>query len=212
MNIRIILIFTFGLTYQGMTQNLIRDYKRIADKSLLKYFDNKVASQVKCDRFTISDNDGSSRFIYNENKNKRMVFKTITFRYSIFDKVLNDDIHFYISVNKSHQVTDDSSLFKSVPTCIRTFQICNFISSDSAKNISIADSIKFPNNLSSQLERNKFDKEYYWIITGHKPSDMPKTNKPSLNLYAEGVSSSQRRIVNAKTGQIFSDRQFEYDW
>lgn len=126
--------------------------------------------------------------------------------------ILNDDIYFYVSVNKSHQVIIDSSIFKRIPLCIRTSQSCNFISSDSAKQIAVTDSIKFANDLSYQLERNKVDKEYYWIITGHRPSDRPKTNKSSLNRYAETISTDQRRIINAQTGLIIPYEEFDYDW
>lgn len=206
------ILLSFGVTWQATSQNLIRDYKKFADKSLLQYFDATVLSKIKCDRFTTYDKYGSDRFIYNENKNKRLPFSSISFTYSLFDKVLNDDIYFYISVNKSHQVIIDSSIFKRIPLCIRTSQSCNFISSDSAKQIAVTDSIKFANDLSYQLERNKVDKEYYWIITGHRPSDRPKTNKSSLNRYAETISTDQRRIINAQTGLIIPYEEFDYDW
>ena len=99
-----------------------------------------------------------------------------------------------------------------MPLCIRTSQTCNFISADSAKQLSIIDSIKYSDDLSSQLERNKLDKEYYWIITGHKSSGRPKSNKPSLNVYSESISTDQRKIINAQTGHIINYKQFEYDW
>ena len=206
------LTLSFGLAIQGISQNLIKDYKKIADKSLINHFDTITLSQVECDRFTISDNDGSGRFFYETNKNKRIAFETITFLYSLFDKALNNDIYFYITINRQFKIIRDSSIVKNVPLCIRISQPCNFISSDSAKQISIADSIKYAAHLSSQLERNQFDKEFYWIIRGHAPAGRPKTNKPDLNLYAESISISQQRIINARTGQIISYKQFDYDW
>lgn len=212
MRVLITFILSFGLTFQGLTQKLIKDYKRIADKSLLKYFDTNVVSKVQCDRFNVTENDGSSRYFYNENKYKKIDFTIITFKYSLFDTALNDDIYFYVSVNKNYQVIHDSSILKKIPLCIRTHQSCNFISSDSAKRIAITDSIKYVNHLSSQLEINKLDNAYYWIITGHRPSDRPKNNKPTLNRYAETISPDQRRIINALTGQTISNKQFEYDW
>ena len=214
MNILITLIFSLGLTYQGLSQNLVKDYKKVADNSLIKYLDSNIISKVKCDRFgTLSlDKQSSGRHFYTVNKYKRLLFSTITFNYKLFDNTLNDDLYFYITVDKNLKVIRDSSIIKNVPLCIRTSQTCNFISSDSAKRISIEDSIKYADDLSSQLERNKFDKEYYWIITGHRPSDRPKDNKPSLNVYAEVISSNQRRIVNARTGHIINNRQFDYDW
>jgi hypothetical protein len=212
MNILITLIFSFGLTYSGLSQNLVKDYKKVADKSLFKYLDTSIISNVKCDRFSTSDKYGSNRYFYEVNKYKRLLFSTITFDYRLFNKQLNNDLYFYISVDKNHKVIWDSSIVKNVSDCIRTSQTCTFISADSAKRISIADSIEYSNDLSSQLERNKFDKVYYWIITGHKPSDRPKSKKPSLSLYAETVSPAQTRIINAETGHIINYKQFDYDW
>ena len=213
-NTLITVILFFGLTFQGMSQNLVKDYKKVADKSLLEYFDTTVLSKVKCNRFsTLSlDKQGSNTYFYNENRNQRLSFSAITFDYTLFDYALNDFIYFYISVDRKFQVFRDSSIIKKVPLCIRASQPCAFISSDSAKRISIADSIQYADRLSSQLERNKFDKEYYWIITGHKPSGRPKSNKPSLSLYAETISTSKRRIINAQTGQLLNYEQFDYDW
>ena len=212
MRILITLLFCFGLSLRGLTQKLIKDYKLIADKSLFKFLDTNVISKVQCDRFTITDSDGSGRYFYEENKNKRIAFSRITFGFSLFDSILNSDIYFYVSVNQNYQVINDSSIIKKIPLCIRRGQSCNFIPSDSAKRIAIKDSIKYVNDLSFQLERNKFDKEYYWIITGHRPSDRPKSNKPSLNVYVETISTDQRRIINAQTGLIVTYKQFDYDW
>lgn len=211
-----LVLFTiiFILTFKGRTQNLVKDYKRVADKSLLSYFDTIVVSKIRCDRFVAVsiDKNGSSRYFYNENKNKKLSFSTITFTYSLFDKVLNSDIIFYVSVDKNYKIIQDSSIHKKVPLCIRTIQTCNFISSDKAKQIAIIDSIRYADNLSYQLEKNKFDKDYYWIITGRKPSKRPTANKSSIRLNAETISITQRRIINAQTGQIISYKQFEYDW
>lgn len=201
------------MSIQGLTQNLVKDYKLIADKSLIKYFDSSVAAKVLCNRFTVVslDKQSGGRYFYNENKNKRLPFSIITFAYSIFDKALNDDLYFYVSVDKNKHVVNDSIL-KKLPSCIRNARNCDFISSDSAKQIAIADSIKYADDLSSQLERNKYDQAYYWIITGHQPSERLKASKPSLNVHAETISTSQRRIINAQTGHIISYEQFEYDW
>lgn len=214
MKILITLIFSLGLTYQGLSQSLVKDYKKVADKSLFKYLDTSIISKVKCDRFgTLSlDKQSSGRYFYGVSKYKRLLFSTITFNYTLFDNRLNDDLYFYVTVDKNLKVIRDSSIVKNIPLCIRTSQTCNLISADSAKQISIVDSIKYADDLSSQLERNKFDKEYYWVITGHRPSDRPKSNKPSLNVYAESISTNQRRIINAKTGHIINYTQFDYDW
>jgi hypothetical protein len=214
MNIIIKFIFLLALPFQGASQNLVKDYKKVADKSLLKYLDTSIILKVKCDRFgTLSlDERSSGRHFYNADKNKRLLFSTITFNYKLFDNSLNDDLYFYITVDKNLKVIRDSSIVKNVPLCIRVSQSCSFISADSAKQIAIIDLIKYADDLSSQLERNKFDKEYYWIITGHKPSNRPKTTKPSLNVYAESISTDQRRIINARTGQIINYKQFDYDW
>jgi hypothetical protein len=210
----ILFTITFGLTVRGAAQNLVKDYKRVADKSLLFYFDTIIVSKIQCDRFmAVSlDKRGSSRYFYNENKNKKLSFSIITFTYSLFDKVLNDDIEFYVSVDKKFKIIRDSSILKKVPTCIRIIQPCNFISSDNAKQIAITDSIMYADNLSCQLEINKFDKDYYWIITGHKPSKKSTTNKSSIRLYAETISMDQRRIIHAQTGQIISSKKFDYNW
>jgi hypothetical protein len=214
MNILITFIFSLGLTFQALSQGLIRDYKKVADKSLFKYLDSIIVSKVKCDRFvTLSlDKQSSGRYFYEVNKNKKLFFSTITFNYKLFDNALNDDLYFYITVDKNLKIIRDSSIVKNIPLCIRITQDCKFISADSAKKISITDSIRYTDDLSSQLERNKFDKKYYWIITGHKSSDRPKSTKPSLNLYAESISTDQRRIINAQTGQIINYKQFDYDW
>ena len=214
MKIILTLIFTIVLSSSTKPQKLISDYKKVADKSLLNYFNVAVIPKIKCNSFgTISqDKQTANSYFYSENRSKILSFSVINFSYTLFDTALNYNIDFVISVDKNFRIAHDSSILKSVPVCILTFQNCALISTDSAKQISISDSIKFNNDLTSQLEKNKLDKEYYWIITGHKPSDRPKKNKPSLELHSEFISSDQRRIINAKTGQIITSKEFDLDW
>jgi hypothetical protein len=200
------------LASSGQSQHLVKDYRRIADKSISKYIDSAVASKVKCETFTAENTNSrtSETYLYNENKNKILGYNRITFYYILFYSPLNVDIRFYITVSYHHHLIDDSSIIKCLPECVRNPHFCPFISSDSAKSISIKNSIQYPHDLNCELQRNRNDNEFYWIITGRPTLENPKVYP---NAHARtSITSSQRRIINAKTGHLISMRQFSQDW
>jgi hypothetical protein len=49
-----IILFTiiFGLAFSRSSQTLVKDYKKVADKSLLAYFDISAVPKIQCNRFT----------------------------------------------------------------------------------------------------------------------------------------------------------------
>jgi hypothetical protein len=207
----LVLLLTLAMTLNGSTQNLVRDYKRTADEVLVKYFDKAILPRIKCDIFSESDQEGTERSFYKENSNKALSLSTITFDYYLFDSTLNDDIRFYVTLDKNHRVSWDSSIIKRVPACVRDNQPCYFISADSAKKIAIVDAIPFPTNINYQLERNKQDGEFYWVVTGRK-ANKTKTNASPLTRSASSISATQERFIHAQTGAIISSKQFSFDW
>ena len=192
----------------GYSQQSVITYKKVADKSIYKYFDSSLQNKLKCEVFKTDRNN----YIYEENKTKKLFFSYIRFEYSYFVNNLNCSLSFYVIVDKNKVNVQDSSILKNIPICIRTKSNCNFINSDSAIKIAINDCIQYPSTLSFELRRNKKDGEFYWVITGHKYSRAPETHKHRFYLYTEGISTSQQRIIDSKNGKIINWQDFAYDF
>jgi hypothetical protein len=168
--------------------------------------------QIHCELVSINEEGITDRLYYTDNKDRRVKFKTLFFQYYLHSAVLKDELQFYVGIYSNNTVIQDSSIIKGIPECIRRNWTCNFLNSEDAKRIAIRDSIKYPDNLSCELERNKIDKEYYWVITGHKKEKLDPVKSKVPILRASLVTSSMTRIIHATTGVIVKEDQFDYDW
>ena len=194
------------------SQKPVSFYKATADSSLKNFFDSRVMKNISCTYFDIHDDDGSSEYYFNDNKNKKFHFKTIVFEYALYSSELKYNFRFFVEIDIKNKVAWDSSITRRVPECIRKMRPCNFINSEESRKIAINDSIEHPDNLGFQLERNKLDKEYYWMIIGHeKENYYPANSKVRIRTSSVGTPRNHR-FINAKTGKIVNWNEFKLDW
>jgi len=154
-------LLTFGFVSFTYPQKSIRDYKQLADKAILQYFDTSLIKKINCYYFSIcSSTNSCQEFLYEKDNRKRLNFSSISFKYHFFSKDLNQLLWFSISINKAQTHIDYSTLLAKIPLCIRSLLNCNYISSDSAKKIAIHDSILYPRYLSAYLAKSKRDQNF----------------------------------------------------
>ncbi len=196
------------LTLTSICQQRIIDYKNVVDIGLEKYFDISLIKQMKFEVASFIALDSNEVFYtrhYVPEKNDKERFLKITFTYSYFAKAINHWLDFDISISKDKKQIYNLQTIEEIPICLRTNIECGYIKKDSAVKIAISDSIMYPNNLTITFIKPIRKNEYYWYITG-RPKEIAQKNKRRTT--ARKISPNQRKIINAKTGNIISWQEY----
>jgi hypothetical protein len=160
-----------------------------------RFFTPEAVSKISCDYFTVTKqgHDGlTTSYPCTIDNNIDVSNSFYGFQYSLFSEELNYKIIFSVSLDTASSFHYDSSkLVSHIPDCIRKRQKCGFISRDSVlKLVEKKSKISAADFTDIDLEKNKKDGEFYWLISNHD-----KTN-----------------IVNAFSGKFINRRDFEYSW
>lgn len=202
---------TFILTLfslKGISQQKILDYKYSIDSKIKNYFYLGFINKMKCRVISMIGLDSSESFFTNNyipDKNDKESFLTITFTYSLYSKAIEEYVDFDITISKNKKLLTNLEILEEIPNCIRKNDDCGYIKKDSAIKIAISDSIDFPKNLTAHFFKPLKKNEYYWLITGNKKEINKKNRKRSS---VKKISPTQRKIINALTGQIVPKEEY----
>ena len=196
------------LTLTGNCQQRILDYKKLVDIKLKSYFDTSLIKQMKYEVASFIAPDSNEVFYtrhFVPEKNDREKFLSITFTYSYFSKSIDYWFYFDVSISKDKKQIFILKSLDEIPICLRNNKDCRYIKKDSAIKLALADSIMYPNNLTVEFIKPVKKSEYYWYITG-RPKEVVQKNKRRTT--ARKISTNQRKIINAITGNIISWQEY----
>jgi hypothetical protein len=164
-NILLILIFSVKTLYV-LSQDIIDNYKSVADKEISRSFDSSLVELIKCKEVSYISKFDVETWSPNYDKVKLEKVKpqSISFTYSFFSKQINDTFSFVVSVTKKTNKEMGVSGFKSIPECIKKNEGCNFITRESAIKIALEDSILYSDNLFATFQKRYSRNDYFWII------------------------------------------------
>jgi hypothetical protein len=183
-----------------LSQDKLSLYKLKVDSVIKKTMDLAVVEKLTLVDLLISPEDSSrTRFInFKLNKDKKIAFLTATFFFEFYEATMDYSFRFPVIIDRNKNVIDEAAIFNYLPVCVVKKAACNFISKDSALKIAIRDSILFTDNLSITLFQEHKKDIFFWLVTG-KPK--AKDNNAAV---ADKPVNRQRRLINAKTGQIIT--------
>ena len=196
--IYLLLVIISKTTYSQVD---ISKYKVVSDRFLASNFSTNVQASCLFTGYYITKPD-SSYWYFDSTQliNDRIdSFISTTFNYALFNKALNFDIEFSITIDKRFVIIDTTELFYYVPDCIRVGSDCNLLSKDEAIAIAIKNKILYTVDFRVEFFRAQNSNEFYWLVTGYREKlGKAKSSRRST------MSTQQKRLINAKTGHCIT--------